>query len=152
MDRKSEWEQQQNTNLQNSSLGLISFLLSFFVNQRFSNIVNAFLAGSLCDMLSRLLEAAGALDDVPGDAFSRSDKQGGCKITFQVALVSCCDLSKLRQTGKLVPRRSFLWIPNLHAIVAPLLVRLGWARSKVRNIYETDFTWCRRVSNLNVRH
>lgn len=48
------------------------------------------------------------------------------------ALVSCCDLSKLRQTGRLVAhKRSYLHHPNLHAIVAPMLFYLGWARREV---------------------
>lgn len=50
---------------------------------------------------------------------------------LEAALVSCCDLSRLRQTGKLSPKRSFLRIPHLHNIVAPLLVILRWTRSKV---------------------
>lgn len=51
---------------------------------------------------------------------------------FLDILVSCCDLSQLPRTGLLSPKRGFLRVPNMHALVAPLIIRLGWERSKVR--------------------
>lgn len=51
---------------------------------------------------------------------------------FASILAGCCDLSQLASTGVLAQREWVFGIQNLHTLLAPLLVQLGWERSKVQ--------------------
>lgn len=51
---------------------------------------------------------------------------------FAGTLAGCCDLSQLASTGLLAPAEGFQRIQDLQSVLAPLLVKVGWERSKVK--------------------
>lgn len=78
----------------------------------------------MCGLVSELLDFLTA-------SARMSVAREGHWVELAVALAGCCDLRRLSKTGLLVPAQEFLPIPNMHSVVAPLLVRLEWECCKV---------------------
>lgn len=83
----------------------------------------------MCSLLGELLKL-GAVSMRPPGPPSEADKEA-LQSSFVEVLVRCCDLKQLRRTGVLTPKRGFLRVNNMHVLVAPLLIRMRWSRSKV---------------------
>lgn len=104
-------------------------------------------AAELCDLIKRMLDQIPAFEAyhiAKGNGNTEADGQSLWEgvirakaehvlIDLKAALVSCCHVDRLRVTGRLLAKPQFSGLP-MHDLVAPLLIRLDWPRSKVSNI------------------
>lgn len=113
-----------------------------FLESPLLTILSSGLAVELCSLLKIVLDhrpVSTATQPARSDGGSACDLEKEIELQRKVhdvrgkvvvALVACCHLDRLNATGRLHGKPQFSGL-LMHEIVAPLLIRLGWSRSKV---------------------